>query len=372
MFDPDELPRIRRLIREQTAADSTLLDRVLREAERLRGRHVVIQPRSTTSVSLVASDGGNNRVEFNPFYLQMVRVVDSYGVEQFLDVVSPTTNTDDLSRRHLDQGTALGKMMTALGVTRLNQLSPMLPAEPRSASWPLTYRDICEWAVLHELICETTFTTETLIVRDGLLRTKIFADGKFVELYELLKQAIERTKRERRRDVFLVGIAKHSSVLSRYELALTISDLLPAGTPLYAPVPQEMQDEVYVWSEYTRPPDDASVGERPKFNMGSMYFVRFGGRSGDPVWTIDVLYHQTDQAQKIFGSLLADAIAGFPIPFYPLCLQRADHFAQVVDLDLQIMKDTMIDAIRAQLPTSRRPAFDGLQMATDVTGRRYE
>jgi hypothetical protein len=371
MFGPDKLPEIRRLIRERTAEDSRLLEQVLAEAEELRGQYVIIRPRSTTAISLVASDGGNNRVDFNPFYLQVVRVVDSYGVEQFLDVVSPTTNTDDLSRKHLDAGTPLGKMMECLGVSRLADLSPMLPAEPRSASWPLTYRDICEWAVLWDLIKNTSFTTDTLIVRDGLLRSKIFAGTRFIDLYDDIRDAITATKRDRKRDIFLVGIAKHSSVLSRYELAMTVSNLLPAGNPLYAPVPKSMQDEVYSWDEYTRAPDDLSTGELPKFNIGSMHFVRFGNRTGDPVWTVDLLHDQREQAQKIFGSLLADAVAGFPIPFYPLCLQQADLHAQVVDLDLQIVKDELVDAIREQLPSERRPAFDGLQMATDVTGRRY-
>lgn len=372
MFDPDKLHEVRRLIRERTADDSKLLDKVLKEAASLRGQSAVIQPRSTTAISLVASDGGNNRVEFNPFYLQVVRIVDSYGVEQFLDVVSPTTNTDDLSRKHLDNDTPLGKMMKSLGVSRLADLSPMLPAEPRSASWPLTYRDICEWAVLWDLIKNTTFTTDTLVVRDGLLRSKVFARTYFMALYEDIKDAINRTKRDRRRDIFLVGIAKHSSVLSRYELAMTISNLLPPGSPLFVPVPKQMQDEVYTWGEYTRAPDDLSTGEPPKFNAGSMHFVRFGRYSGDPVWTVDLLHDQQDHAQKIFGSLLADAVAGFPIPFYPLCLQQADLHAQVVDLDIKIVEDELVDAIRAQLPSERRPAFDGLRMATDVTGRRYQ
>lgn len=371
MFTPDELRRIRRLIRDQTAGDSALLDRLLAQAEQIRGRQVVIQPRSTTSVSLVASDGGNNRVEFNPFALQVIRVVDSYGVEQFLDVVSPTTNTDDLSRRHLDEDTALGRMMTALGATRLSELSPMLSPRTRSRSWPEVYRDVCEWAVLHDLLCATTFTTETLLVRDGLLRTTIFNPDVFARLYRLFKASIEATKQQRRRDVFLVGIAKHSAVLSQYELALTVADLLPAGAPLYTPVPQALQHEVYPRPEYTRQPDATSSDGLPVGNMGAMHFVRFGRHSGDPVWTVDVLANQTDQAQKIFGCLLADAAAGFPIPFYPLSLQQADHYAQVVDFDLQILKDILADAVRDQLPPERRQAFDGLLMTTDVTSRRY-
>jgi hypothetical protein len=183
--------------------------------------------------------------------------------------------------------------------------------------------------------------------------------------------AIERIHRERRREVFLVGLAKHSEVLRQYALAMAIANTLPPGSPCYAPVPQTMQERVYVWGEYIRPPDDAEPGEAPKFNIGEMHFVRFGSRSGDPVWTADLLACQGDKAQKIFGCLLADAIPGFPVPFYPMCLQQADRYAQVVDFDLDILQDTLVDAVREQIEPERQAAFEALLLATDVAQRRY-
>ena len=54
---------------------------------------------------------------FNPFSLQIVRVVDSQGKELFLDVVSPGTDVGELSRKHLAERTALGGLMTDLGVS---------------------------------------------------------------------------------------------------------------------------------------------------------------------------------------------------------------------------------------------------------------
>ena len=102
MFDPDRLPELKNLVREATRGDSGLLDEVMREVVLLGHSVTTIQPRNINSISLVASDGGNNSLEFNPFSLQVVRVVDTFGDELFLDVISPSTDTLALGRRHLD------------------------------------------------------------------------------------------------------------------------------------------------------------------------------------------------------------------------------------------------------------------------------
>ena len=75
---------------------------MVREVQLLRPVKT-IQPRNINSISLVASDG-NNRLVFNPFALQVVRVVDTCGQELFLDVISPSTETVGLGQRHLGPG----------------------------------------------------------------------------------------------------------------------------------------------------------------------------------------------------------------------------------------------------------------------------
>lgn len=374
MFDPDRLPELKSLVREATLSDSGLLDEVMRDVSLIRPV-TTIQPRTINSISLVASDGGNNRLDFNPFSLQVVRVVDTFGDELFLDVISPSTDTAALGRRHLgDPGSPLGRMMRDLGISGLGELSPMIPARPRFSRWPLVYRDLCEWAVLYDLVCHERWGSDTLIIRDGLLRSKIFAGDLFVRLYGLMMAAIEKNRRERKRHVFLAGIAKHSRVIERYRLALAVQDVFPAGQPCYAPVPPELQVKVYDWAEYVRSPDDDEADkEKPKFNMGTMYLVRFGDRVGDPVWTMDLLQFQAAQAQQVFGSLLADAQVGFPVPCYPHCLQEADRYAQVVDLDLAILQAAMEDAVRDQIHEDRRHVFDAQRLwPADPAAGRYQ
>ena len=144
MFDPDRLPELKSLVRQATRGDSGLLDEVMRDVALLRPV-TTIQPRTINSISLVASDGGNNRLEFNPFSLQVVRVVDTFGDELFLDVISPSTDTATLGQRHLDDpASPLGRMMRDLGASALGQLSPFIPSGPKPGRWPLVYRDLCE------------------------------------------------------------------------------------------------------------------------------------------------------------------------------------------------------------------------------------
>src|SRR6516225_4126890 len=126
MFLPEQLPGLRRQIRAQAERDYGILGDLVTQARAMAPGVRPIRPRSATSVALTAADGGNNSVAFNPFSLQIVRIVDSQGKELFLDVVSPATDVGELSCKHLAERTVLGQLMTELGVSELRDLSPMM------------------------------------------------------------------------------------------------------------------------------------------------------------------------------------------------------------------------------------------------------
>src|SRR6266540_3449213 len=113
MIDPQSLNELRDAIRNQVAGDRPLLDQLRREVLPLKPAVRRIQPRGTTSISLVGTDGGNNQIQFDPFLVQLVRVVDSSNNEYCLEVVSPTTSVAALSARQFNPDrtprTALGK-----------------------------------------------------------------------------------------------------------------------------------------------------------------------------------------------------------------------------------------------------------------------
>jgi hypothetical protein len=385
MFSPDELPELRQSVAARAKSDQKLLEEIRAEVRPLRAEVRSIKPRSTTATSLVASDGGNNKIAFDPFFVQIVRVVDSYGKQLFLDVVSPTTDTDELSRKQFDAQenpvTALGRMMRDFRVSTLSGLSHMIPSgivcrdhpEQVSPSWVLVYRDLCEWAVLYDRVCNHTFATDTLIVRDGQLRSKLFRGELFIEWRTRVEKAIASIREQDKRRIYLVGVAKHSKVLSRYQLALALEEIMPAGEPLYIPIPRSVEAKAYVWPEYARGADETGIrGEAPKFVAGKMYLVRFGNRSGDPIWAVDLLDSQTGSAAEIFGFLLSDAIDGFPVPLYPRSLQKAHEYAALVGFDMDILQEEIFDSVRNMLPDGKRGLLDAFRMNPDPSGRRYE
>lgn len=377
MFDPEEIPQLKQAIRECATTDKKLLDDLRSEANLMRPNVRIIKPRSITTFSLVATDGTNNKLVYNPFYFQLIRIVDSNGKNLCLDTITPTTDTDFLSQKQFDARgnpkTALGVLMKDLNCKTLNDLSPMIPSGKKmreapnevSKSWVLTYKDLCEWGVLYDTICYHGFTNNTVVLKDGLLRSKIFkydATNKrplFIEMMQKITAAIDEAYKKRRIKIYFVGLAKHSQVLSRYSLAMQLQDIFPAGEPRYAKVPEEMEKNSYVWKEYMGGQDeDDEHGEINKFSMGSLYLARFGKKSGDPIWALDLLNSQTTAEAEIFGYLYMDTLDGFPIAHYPACLQRALEYAQVIDFDLDILQDEVVKAVKELLPTDKKEIID--------------
>ncbi|KKG13068.1 hypothetical protein [Methanosarcina sp. 2.H.A.1B.4] len=386
-FDVETFPALKKAIYERTQSDKKMLDTLRREVISFSEEVRTIKPYSANAVSLVASDGGNNQLSFDPFYVQLVRVTDSYGKNLCVDAVSPSTDTDELGKAQFNSNgtpiTALGWMMKDLGVDNpphLSRLSPMIPKgsdirdHPDSVKpgWLSTYRDLCEWAVLYERICYTTFATDTLIVRDGLLRSVIFAGDLFIKWRKNVENVMDRIYREDHRRVYLVGIAKHSKVITRYQLAMAIENVFPSGDARYVRIPRDLEAKAYIWNEYARgaEAEGKDIGV-PRFVAGDMFLVRFGSMDGDPIWAVDIFSKQSYDASEIFGYLLNDAINGFPVPFYPRCLQKAHEYAQIVDFDLEIFQDNVFEAVRDLLPTEKKNIIDGWKFRSDLSMRRY-
>lgn len=385
VIDPESIDALRTGLADSIAGDRKVLDELRGEVRPLRDRTRRIQPRSTTAISLVGTDGGNNRIEFDPFMVQLIRVVDSSNNQYCLEAVTPTTDRRAVNARHLKEDgsptTALGRMMAKLGVKGLWQLTHMIPAPPDvkepvrpiSPSWVQVYRELMEWAILLDLVTEHQFGTDTVIVADGNLRSKVFAKELFIEYRKLLQQAIEEQWAKRRRRLYLAGVSKHSKVLQRYRLAMAIEGTLRTDYPAYVEVPRELEKKTFVWDEYARGDEEAEKlgGETNKFVGGKMFFVKFGSRPHDPIWPIDIFLPQASEAPTVLGYMLADAIDGFPVPFYPMCLQRAHENAALVDFDMTILQDQVLRSVRDILGDQRDRLDELTLQPSDPSSARY-
>ncbi len=266
--------------------------------------------------------------------------------------------------------------MEFLGVQDLTKLSHMIRRNdnnrPTSPSWVAVYRELMEWAVLFGIVQDKDFGTDTIIVCDGLLRSKVFAENFFARLSKGFNEAIERQQRDNRRKIFLVGVAKRSKVLERYRLAMALEGILATDYPTYTPVPRDLEERAYVWSEYARGDDRyLEGGEVNKFVAGKMFFVRFGSSPNDPIWPVDIFLPQVEDVSTILGYLLSDAISGFPVPFYPRCLQKAHENAALVDFDFDILQDEVFAGLRGALG-SQAQRLDEFQLrASDPAQLRY-
>jgi len=379
MIDPASQAQLKEAIADCISVDQGVLDALRDEIRPLKNSTRRIQARATTSISLVGTDGGNNQIQFDPFLIQLIRVVDSSNNEYCLEAVSPTIPIERLDRRQFnDDGspsTLLGETMAHLGVNNLPALSHMISrsdkGKPVSPSWVQVYRELVEWAILFSIL-KKDFGTDTLIVCDGLLRSKVFARDLFQRLLQGINARIAAQWKQSRRRIYLAGVAKHSKVLSRYRLAMALEGVLQVDYPAYVEVPREVEERAYVWSEFARGDDRAGEGgEINKFVGGKMFLVKFGSHRRDPVWPVDIFVPQVSDAQVILGSMLADAINGFPVPHYPRCLQKAHENAALVDFDFDILQDFIYEGVRGSLGV-QASTLDMFQLQdADPAQRRY-
>lgn len=380
MLDPETQNQVRDAISDCIATDQDVLKNLCEEIRPLLHLTRQIQSRATTSISIVGTDGGNNQLRFDPFLIQLVRVVDSCNNEYCFEAVSPTTPIEKLNKHQFaDDGspqTPLGEMMEFLGVKTLPALShmirPTISGKPVSPTWVNVYREIVEWSILFSILQKKDFGTDTLIVYDGLLRSKVFAKDLFRKLLRGLQSRIDELWTGSRRRVYLVGVAKSSKVLARYRLAMALEGVLQSSYPAYVEVPRDIEQRAYVWTEYARGDDNITEGQEiNKFVGGKMFLVKFGSHSLDPIWPVDIFVPQMKAAPTILGSLLADTIDGFPVPNYPRCLQKAHEYAALVDFDFDILQDFIFEGIREGL-NEKSSTLDVFRLRdTNPAQRRY-
>lgn len=361
MLGNEQRESLRKKILEAYDADSPYLKTFRDFARRLRDDIKPLRTYSTNAVSFVSADGGDNRLAFNPATVELVRVVDSRGNECAMDAVASTAKMNELEKR-IQPGsshvvTPLQRLAQDLGKT-LHQMSYLIRSigEPSKSTGAMRcYRDIVEWSVLYDLVVNPNLQWggDTILVRDGLLRTKSFTREVFPKLDEKIRAGVKRHA-QRNVQLSIVGVAKQSAVLGRLAVALELEAVFHKDYSCYVKVPDDIEAECYnfdrTWLDtYETTDSEDDTGRKLYQSSGSLYLVKFGDKPMDPVWPADIAKWQEGDADRVFGQLVTDAQQGFPIPDYPMCIQRAHEHAKLSGLEIQDFHDLLFGGVCSNL-----------------------
>ncbi|MCX8081666.1 MAG: hypothetical protein N3F09_10570 [Bacteroidia bacterium] len=350
-------------------------------ARRLKNEVKPIRPYSVNAVSFVSSDGGDNRLYFNPATVELVRVVDSRGNQCALDAIASNSKASDLNTRVERSSPLLVEPLRKLchdlntNVVSLSYLLNGLGEPGKSTGAIRVYRDIIEWAVLYDLMKYREWGSDTIIVREGMLRTKSFKRDIFPKIDHLIREAYKEHKK-RNITVSMVGVAKQNAVLSRLSVALELEETFHKPYPCYVQVPKDIEEKCYnfdrTWLDTLETSEPNEDGKYLYQSMGKLFLVKFGNRPFDPIWPVDIAEWQLDEADKILGQLTQDAQPGFPIPDFPMCIQKAHDFARVNGLEVDILQDILFEGITQNLSAKEKEKILRMKyLGQNLTKIRY-
>lgn len=363
------IDKIRKAVRDAYGRGRKAMEELRRDANSLTLRK--LGHYDVNAVAFVAADGGNRPIGeegegFNPDMVEMVRVVDSLGRERFLDAVTARQTTAELVRQARDSE-PLRVLCEDLGVSNIGGLTPLEGKDPRQMV--RTYREIAEWAVIYHLTVKKEWGSDTVLVREGPLRSLHFHPDIFRRLDGRFRAAYSKHKKDGV-TVSLVGVSKTSAILSRLSVALTLEKTFEKDYPCYAEVPRKMAERFYDrrWLDtLTTAPADGKYQ-----SMARMHLVKFGYERLSPVWAVDVADWQKDDAAKVLGQLAADARPGFPIPDFPMSVQKAHDYARIGPLEYSVLSDIMLEAMtQDRTPEERERLYRLKHLGEDITARRY-
>ncbi len=372
---------IKNRILEAYKNEDPVFEKFRKYARELKGNLKPIRKYSVNAVSFVSADGGDNRLYFNPSVIELVRVVDSRGNQCALDAIAGSS-TESIFDDRLNESSPLlvkplQRLCKDLGMSVLD-LSYLLKGigEPgKSTGAVRIYRDIVEWAVLYDLLKYREWGSDTIIVREGMLRTRSFKLTVFPEIDRLIREAQKKHK-EDNVSVSIVGVAKQSAVLSRLAVALELEGALYKPFPCYVKVPDHIAEDCYnfdhTWLDTLEDSVPDEKGQHRYQAMGKLFLVKFGNRPYDPVWPVDIADWQVDQADKILGQLTEDAQLGFPIPDFPMCVQKAHDFAKVSGLELSVLQDILYQGVTQNLSNEEKEKILRIKhLGKNLTNIRY-
>jgi hypothetical protein len=378
----DNFEELKKRVYNAYQHENPVIDKFRIYARQLKNDVKQIRSYSVNAVSFVSADGGDNRLFFNPAIIELVRVVDSRGNQCALDAIAGNSKSSDFDLRANSGSPLLVDPLRKLcddlklSVLGLSYLLKSIDEPGKSTGAIRTYRDIVEWAVLYDLIKYREWGSDTIIIREGMLRTKSFKLTVFPLIDQQIREACEKHNKEKKINISIVGVAKQSAVLSNLAVALELEETMHKDYPCYVKVPRNIESDCYnfdnTWLETDSTVEVGEDGKKRYQSFGSLYLAKFGDRPFDPVWPVDIAEWQTNDADRILGQIQFDARPGFPIPDFPMSVQKAHDFAKVNGLEVSVLQDILFEGITQKLtPTEKEKVLRMKHLGQNLTNIRY-
>lgn len=328
-FNPKNVTNLDKLRENQLKK----LNNLRKEVKRLK--FVPIDPAgSYIPISFKSFDGGMFNLHFDPFEFDIVKVADSNGNTK-MNFAAPGGDLRD----DADLGTIIGDLdadpivqnfLSILGKNSLQETTEILTRRE-------TLMELAEFACMFNEVMTARDDSKTLVLRDGLLRTKKVKS----ELISKLKRVLA----QKRDHVRMAGVAKTSKIVFLLKAALICERVFPKGQMGYVEIPLHLENMAYTWSGKGRLPDTPT---KLNYAFGSLYITKLSRRK-DLLVAVEIpetdsndqVYTNSD-VDEIMSYLAKDSAHSYPVLGYPQTIMRAHEFAVSLGLPASILRDRIM------------------------------
>ena len=326
-----DMKHVRDELRRALAQEQPLLEELRNQVRGFKLQE--IGHRQCYAIAPVATDGGENRITFDPLNVEIIRVVDSDGRERFQKILPLSGGSgsfrDAFNPNSNDHVPVLVRFLERLGIG-YDELSYILDVggdgDVRAAVRP--FRDIVEWAVLLDIAWEPR-QSKALVIRDGLLRTKAIRK----EVMPKMAKSFEAAWTEE--GSLLVGVAKRSKVLSYLSLALALEGTFRKKYPCFCEVSREVERQAHPWWRTWL--DD--------FTFGHLHLAKLAEHGDGVVLPVDIPEWLMPRRKEVLEYLAETARSSFPTIGYPEPLMRAHEGAVLHGLEMAVLEHIVVEEV---------------------------
>jgi hypothetical protein len=278
------------------------------------------------------------KLNFDPYELDIVEVADSNGNTK-LRFATPKGDLNDEELKavlsDLEGNIIIKGFVETLGKKSIYEISEIIKNRG-------TLMEIGEYACIFDKIKSCSEEERTIILKDGLLRTKKIKHELIGPLREIL--------RNKKNHVKLVGVSKTSRIVSLLSAALLCEKVFPEGHVGYVEIPIDLENMAYTWSGKGKlKPEEA----KPlAYSFGRLYIAKLC-RSRNLFVTIEIPrdlekdkdIYSKEEIMEIMNYIAKDSLYSYPIIGYPQTIMRAHEFAVRLGIPVSILRDKVIEDI---------------------------